>query len=66
MRLAPTENCGVVGNDERVEAIARAAGLEGLQDQSDDVGAERIHLAVELDAGDSITKIDQRGFRNFS
>ncbi len=40
----------VIGDDEGVEVVAGAAGLERLRDQGDDVGAERVHLGVELDA----------------
>ncbi len=52
---------GVVGDDEGVEVVAGAAGFQGLNDQADDVGAQRVHLAVELDAGYAIAEIDQRG-----
>ncbi len=51
---------GVIGDDEGVEIIASAAGLECLGNDLDDVAAQRIHLGVELDTGDAIAEIDQR------
>jgi len=65
MRLAPTENCGVVGNDERVEAIARAAGLRVCKDQVM-CRRQRFILLWNSMQADSITKIDQRGSGIFS
>ena len=62
IRLAPTEKfVGVAGDDEGVEVVAGAAGLESLRDEANDVGAERVHLGVKLDAGHAIAEIDQRG-----
>jgi len=54
---------GVVGDDEGVEVIASAAGLEGLGDEGDDVATERVHLGVELDAADAVAEVDERGAR---
>ena len=50
---------GIVGNDECVEMIAGSAGFQGLQNQPHDVGSERIHLAVELDAANSVAEVDE-------
>ena len=59
--LAPTEKfAGVVGDDEGVEVVAGAAGLERLRDHLHDVAAQRVHLGVELDAADAVADVDQR------
>lgn len=49
---------GVVGDDEGVEVIAWAAGFQGLTNKLEDVGAQRVHLAVELDAGYAVADVD--------
>jgi len=57
MRLAPTEKIGgVIGDDEGVETVAGAAGLECLRNQAEDVAAERVHLGMELDAADAVAE----------
>jgi hypothetical protein len=52
--------CGVVAHDECVEVVARAAWLQGLSDETQNVAAQRVHLRVELDAADAVAQIDQR------
>src|SRR6266567_2285652 len=55
---ADREIRGIVGDDEGVEAVAGAARLERLRNQRDDVSAQRVHLAVELQAGHAVAEID--------
>ncbi len=57
---ADGEVSGIVGDDEGVERVACAAGLQRLGDERDDVAAERVHLGVELDAADAVAEIDER------
>src|ERR1019366_6487694 len=51
----------VVGDDESVEAIARSARLQRLENQRDNVGAEGVHFGVELDAAHAFAQVNQRG-----
>src|SRR5207302_1227920 len=51
---------GVVGDDKGVEVISRSARFQGLTNKTDDVAAERVHFAVELDAADAVAEIDER------
>src|SRR2546421_674319 len=53
----------VVIEDKGFEGVATAAGFESLRDQLDDIAAQRIHLAMKLDAPDTIAQIDQRRAR---
>ena len=49
----------VAGDDEGLEVgdlVAR--WLEGLGDEGEDVVAERVHLRVQLDGGDSVAEVD--------
>ena len=51
----------IVGDDEGVEVIAGTAGLQRLKNQTNNVSAQAVHLAVELDAGNTVAEIHQRG-----
>ncbi len=51
----------VVGDDEGVEPVARSARLQRLEDQRNNVGAERVHFRVELDAAHAFAQVHQRG-----
>jgi hypothetical protein len=54
----------VPGDDEAAEvADSFAFGLEGLGDEPDDVVTDGVFLGVELDAGDVIADVDERGSR---
>ena len=52
----------VAGDDEGGEVGDRLGRrLERLGDEGNDVAAQGVHLGVQLDGGDAVAKIDQRG-----
>src|SRR5271165_7200079 len=60
---ADGEVAGIIGDNEGVEVVACATGLEGLRDERDDVAAERVHLGVKFDTADAVADIDERRAR---
>ena len=58
---AHRELLALVADDERVEVRPRV--LHRLLQHADGVGAQRVHLGVELDEAAAVAEVDERGAR---